>query len=134
MSQDSRINQVVYSMEVIKQQLEATEGEIQSISLILQDLITSTEFLKNIGRVEGVSLIPLGRGLYVDGEIKNRERVTVSIGSSAYKKTSVTDALAILEERKKDASEALENARKSEDELQKKYVQLEDYLNKIYKK
>jgi prefoldin alpha subunit len=134
MSQDSKIDQIVYSMELIRQQLEETEDQIQSISLMLQDLMTSIDFLKNIGKVEGVSLIPLGRGLYVEGEIKNKARVTVSIGSGSYKKTSVSGALSILEERRKEAAGALDNARNSQYELQTKYAQLEEYLNRIYKK
>jgi prefoldin alpha subunit len=134
MTQDSKIDQIVYSMEVIRQQLEETEEQIQSVALILQDLAATTEFLRNIGKVEGDSLIPIGRGLYVEGEVKNKEKVVVSIGSNTYKKSTVADALQILEERKNEAARALENGRNSENDLQKRYAQLEDYLNKVYKK
>lgn len=134
MAQDSKVNQIVYSMEVIRQQLEETEGQIQSVSMILQDIISSSEFLKNIGKVNETSLIPIGRGLYVEAELKDNKRVTVSIGSGAYKKTSVNEAIAILDDRKNDAAKALDDARRAEDELQKRYAQLEDYLNKVYKK
>lgn len=134
MSQDAKIDQVVYSMELIRQQLEETEGQIQSVALILQDLATTIDFLRNIRKAEGDSLIPVGRGVYVDGQIKDRERVVVSIGSSAYKKATVADALSIMEERRNDAVKALEDNRNLQNELQKRYVQLEEYLNKIYKK
>jgi prefoldin alpha subunit len=134
MSQDAKIDQIVYSMEVIRQQLEEIEGQIQSLALILQDLATSTDFLKNMNMVEGDSLIPIGRGLYIEGEVKNKERVVVSIGSNAYKKSTVEDALSILEERKSDAARALESSRNSENDLQQRYAQLEDYLNRVYKK
>ncbi len=134
MSQDSRIDQVVYSMELIRQQLEETEGQIQSVALILQDLATTIDFLKNLGRVEGDSLIPIGRGVYVEGEIKNKERVIVSLGSSAYKKARIEDALSIMEERRNEAVKALENNRNMENELHRRYAQLEEYLNRIYKK
>jgi prefoldin alpha subunit len=134
MSQDAKIDQIVYSMEVIRQQLEEIEGQIQSLALILQDLATSTEFLKNMKEVEGDSLIPIGRGLYIEGEVKNKERVVVSIGSNAYKKATIEDALNILEERKNDAAKALESSRNSENDLQQRYAQLEDYLNRISRK
>ncbi len=134
MSQDAKIDQIVYSMEVIRQQLEEIEGQIQSLAMILQDLATSTDFLKNLNLVEGDSLIPIGRGLYIEGEVKNKERVVVSIGSNAYKKSTVEDALSILEERKSDAAKALESSRNSENDLQQRYAQLEDYLNRVYKK
>lgn len=134
MTQDAKIDQIVYSMEVIRQQMEEIEGQIQSLALILQDLAASTEFLKNMGRIEGDSLIPIRRGLYIEGEVKNKERVVVSIGSSAYKKATVEDALSILEERKSDAARALESSRTSESDLQQRYAQLEEYLNKVYKK
>ncbi len=134
MSQDVKVDQIVYSMEVIRQQLEEIEGQIQSLALILQDLATSTDFLKNISEVEGNSLIPIGRGLYIEGEVKNKERVVVSIGSNAYKKATVADALSILEERKNDAARAMESSRNSENDLQQRYAQLEDYLNRVYKK
>jgi prefoldin alpha subunit len=134
MSQDAKIDQIVYSMEVIRQQLEEIEGQIQSLALILQDLATSTDFLKNMKMVEGDSLIPIGRGLYIEGEVKNKERVVVSIGSSAYKKATIEDAMNILEERKNDAAKALESSRNSENDLQQRYAQLEDYLNRISRK
>ncbi|MCL5408170.1 MAG: prefoldin subunit alpha [Candidatus Thermoplasmatota archaeon] len=134
MTQDAKIDQIVYSMEVIRQQLEEIEGQIQSLAVILQDLVSTTDFLKNMSQVEGDSLIPIGRGLYIEGEVKNKERVVVNIGSNAYKKATVKDALSILEERKNDAAKALESSRKSEEDLQQRYAQLEDYLNKVYKK
>ena len=134
MTQDAKVDQIVYSMEVIRQQLEEIEGQIQSLAVILQDLATSTDFLKNMSKIEGDSLIPIGRGIYIEGEVKNKERVVVNIGSSAYKKATVEDALSILEERKNDAAKALESSRNSEGELQQRYAQLEDYLNRVYKK
>jgi prefoldin alpha subunit len=134
MTQDAKVDQIVYSMEVIRQQLEEIEGQIQSLAVILQDLATSTDFLKNMSKIEGDSLIPIGRGLYIEGEVKNKERVVVNIGSGAYKKATVEDALSILEERKNDAAKALESSRNSEGELQQRYAQLEDYLNRVYKK
>lgn len=134
MAQDSKIDQIVYSMEVIRQQLDEIEGQIQSLAMILQDLATSTEFLKKMNGIQGDSLIPIGRGLYIEGEVKNKERVVVSIGSNAYKKATIEDALGILEERKSDAAKALESSRNSESELQQRYAQLEDYLNRISRK
>lgn len=134
MTQDAKIDQIVYSMEVIRQQLEEIEGQIQSLAVILQDLATTTDFLKNIKGVEGESLIPIGRGLYIEAEVKNKDRVVVNIGSNAYKKATIEDALSILEERKNDAARALESSRNSENDLQKRYAQLEEYLNRVYKK
>lgn len=134
MTQDSRVDQVVYSMELIRQRLEEIEAQIQSIALMLQDLATSIDFLRNLSKVEGDSLIPIGRGVYVEGEIKNKERVVVNIGSSTYKKTTVSDALQILDEKRDEAVKAMENSRNTETDLQKRYAQLEDYLNRIYKK
>ncbi|MCL4447213.1 MAG: prefoldin subunit alpha [Thermoplasmatales archaeon] len=134
MTQDAKIDQIVYSMELIRQQLEEIEGQIQSLAVILQDLTTTTDFLKNISRVEGESLIPIGRGLYIEGEVKNKERVVVNIGSNAYKKATIEDALSILDERKNDAAKAIESSRNSENDLQQRYAQLEDYLNRVYKK
>ena len=134
MSQDSKVDQIIYSMEVIKQQLEEIEGQEQSLSMILQDLMTTIEFVRNISKAEGVSLIPIGRGLYVEAEVKNRERVLVDIGASTYKKTGVEDALAVLNDRLNEVSSALESARNTETSLQKRYTQLEDYINRVYKK
>ncbi len=134
MTQDSKVDQIVYSMEVIRQQLDEIEGQIQSLALVIQDLAVTIDFLKNISKVEGNSLIPIGRGLYVEAEVKNKDRVVVSIGSGAYKKSSVEDAIGILEERRSDAAKALENSRKTESDLQQRYSQLEEYLNRVYKK
>ncbi|MGC8644672.1 MAG: prefoldin subunit alpha [Thermoplasmata archaeon] len=134
MSQESRINEVAYSMEVIREQIEEIEQRNQSLSQLLQDLIVTSDFLRNIGKVEGDSLIPIGRGLYVEAEIKNRERVLVSLGSGAYKKATVEDALKIIEERRNDVTRAIERNSDLENDLQRRYSQLEEYINTLYKK
>ncbi|MEM0073848.1 MAG: prefoldin subunit alpha [Thermoplasmatales archaeon] len=134
MSQDSRINEIAYSMEVIREQIEEIEERNKSLTQLLQDLLVTLEFLKNIDKVEGISMIPIGRGLYVEAEIKNRERVLVSLGSNAYEKATVSDALKIIEERRNDVTNAIEKNSNLEADLQRRYTQLEEYLNNLSKK
>ncbi|MEM1995915.1 MAG: prefoldin subunit alpha [Thermoplasmatales archaeon] len=134
MSQDSRINEIAYSMEVIREQIEEIEERNRSLTQLLQDLLVTLEFLKNIDKVEGISMIPIGRGLYVEAEIKNRERVLVSLGSNAYEKATVSDALKIIEERRNDVTNAIEKNSNLEADLQRRYTQLEEYLNNLSKK
>ncbi len=134
MTDDSKLDQIAYSMEILKQQMGEVRDQEQSLALVLQDILNSLNFLRNISGVEGDSLIPIGRGLYVVGDIKDKDRVMVDIGTGAYKKTKVDDALSILEDRRVEISKALENARKSEEEIQRRYLQLEDYLNRVYQK
>ncbi|MEM3941025.1 MAG: prefoldin subunit alpha, partial [Thermoplasmatales archaeon] len=119
MSQDSRINEIAYSMEVIREQIEEIEERNKSLTQLLQDLLVTLEFLKNIDKVEGISMIPIGRGLYVEAEIKNRERVLVSLGSNAYEKATVSDALKIIEERRNDVTNAIEKNSNLEADLQR---------------
>ncbi|MGC8547256.1 MAG: prefoldin subunit alpha [Thermoplasmata archaeon] len=134
MTQDDKINQIVYSMEILKQQLEEVQDQEQSLSVILQEILSSLNFLRNIGKIEGESLIPIGRGIYVEGTLTNKNKVLVDIGSGAFKKTSIEDAIKILEDRREEITGAIENARKSEEEIQRRYLQLDDYLNRIYQK
>lgn len=134
MTQDDKINQIVYSMEILKQQLEEVQDQEQSLSIVLQEILSSLNFLRNIEKVEGESLIPIGRGIYVEGTLTNKNKVLVDIGSGAFKKTSIEEAIKILEDRRVEITGAIENARKSEEEIQRRYLQLEDYLNRMYQK
>jgi len=134
MTQDDKINQIVYSMEILKQQLEEVQDQEQSLSIVLQEILSSLNFLRNIEKVEGESLIPIGRGIYVEGTLTNKNNVLVDIGSGAFKKTSIEEAIKILEDRRGEITGAIENARKSEEEIQRRYLQLEDYLNRMYQK
>jgi prefoldin alpha subunit len=134
MTQDDKINQIVYSMEILKQQLEEVQDQEQSLSIVLQEILSSLNFLRNIEKVEGESLIPIGRGIYVEGTLTNKNKVLVDIGSGAFKKTSIEEAIKILEDRRGEITGAIENARKSEEEIQRRYLQLEDYLNRMYQK
>jgi len=74
MTQDDKINQIVYSMEILKQQLEEVQDQEQSLSIVLQEILSSLNFLRNIEKVEGESLIPIGRGIYVEGTLTNKTR------------------------------------------------------------
>jgi len=134
LSQESKINEIAYTMEVIKEQIEDIEQRNQSLAQLLQDLTVTLDFLRNIGKVEGNSLIPIGRGLYVEAEIKNREKVLVNLGSGAYKKASISDAIKIIEERKKDVTKAIEKNSNLEADLGRRYEELEEYLGTLYKK
>jgi len=134
LSQESKINEIAYTMEVIKEQIEDIEQRNQSLAQLLQDLTVTLDFLRNIGKVEGNSLIPIGRGLYVEAEIKNRERVLVNLGSGAYKKASISDAIKIIEERKNDVTKAIEKNSNLEADLGRRYEELEEYLGTLYKK
>lgn len=134
MTQEDKINQIVYSMELLKQQLEEVQDQEQSLSVILQEILSSLNFLRNIDKVEGESLIPIGRGIFVEGVLSDKNRIMVDIGSGAFKKTSVPEAIKILEERRQEITNAIDNARKSEEEIQRRYLQLNDYLNRVYQK
>ncbi len=134
MTSDDRINQIAYSMEILRQQLEDVQEQEQSLSEILEEILNSLTFLRNISKVEGESLIPIGRGIYVEATLTNKEKVLVDIGSGAFKKTTVAEAIEILEDRRKEITTAIENARKSEEQIQTRYAQLNDYLNRIYQK
>lgn len=134
MTQDERVNEILYNMELLKQQLEELETQEEALNLAYQDLLTSLSFIRDIDKVTEKNLIPIGRGLYVEGEIKNKGKFYVDIGSGIMKKTDTTEAKKILEDKLKDIQTSLQRIAKAEDEIKSRYSQLELSLERRTKK
>jgi len=72
MSQDDRVNEIIYTMEILRQQLEELEAQEEALNLTYQDILTSLSFIRDINKVSEKSLIPIGKGLYVQGKIVDK--------------------------------------------------------------
>ncbi len=134
MSQDERVNEIIYTMEILRQQLEELEAQEEALNLAYQDIMTSLSFIRDINKVSDKSLIPIGKGLYVQGKIENKDFLYVDIGSGIIKKAGLDESKKILEDRKKDIENSLNRIAKAEDDIKARYAQLELALEKRTKK
>jgi prefoldin, archaeal alpha subunit/eukaryotic subunit 5 len=134
MSQDDRVNEIIYTMEILRQQLEELEAQEETLNLTYQDILTSLSFIRDINKVSEKSLIPIGKGLYVQGKIEDKNFLYVDIGSGIIKKANLDESRKILEERKKDIENSLNRIAKAEEDIKARYAQLELALEKRTKK
>ncbi|MCD6464734.1 prefoldin subunit alpha [Candidatus Woesearchaeota archaeon] len=85
-------------VELLKQQLKDLEVYLQSLDDRLQDLRVMVSALEEFSKVKtpANALIPLVSGVFVDGEIKNLEKVKVNVGAGVVVEKSLPEAIDLL--------------------------------------
>ncbi len=85
-------------VELLKQQLKDLEVYLQSLDDRLQDLRLMVNALEEFSKVKtpANALIPLVSGVFVDGEIKNLEKVKVNVGAGVVVEKSLPEAIDLL--------------------------------------
>ena len=104
---EQEIQRKYMQLQLLKQQLTALLEEKNIIDEKVSELLTTSNALNELGKIKEKEEIwsPLGSGALVRSDIKDKEKVLVSIGSDIAIKETRTNALEILQERLKEIIE-----------------------------
>lgn len=114
MDDQQRLQQMVSELSAYRNQAELLQQQVEALQASLSEL----EVLKNTidsmaGKDSVESLVPIGGGAFMEGEIKNTQDVVMSIGSGIAVKQTADEAKATIdsqsEELKQNLDKTLEN-------------------------
>jgi len=133
MTSEEEINKNLSILEYYKEQLNAVDMQSQLMQAALADYYKAKitiEQLKKTGDKQEV-LIPLGGGTFIDGLIKNTQKILVDIGAGFVTEKKIDDALEKVEERIKKLQKNQEKLITTAQQIQNESAELSKKTQKL---
>ncbi len=111
-------NEVLALLQEEQRKLEALEKEFMQYRYAFEETMKARESLNAIQKAKANEsiMIPLGAGVLVSATIADKESVQTTIAGGVLKRDSIPNALAKLENRKKEAEEQMNRLQKQLEE------------------
>ena len=133
---EQEIQRKYMQLQLLKQQLTALLEEKNIIDEKVSELLTTSNALNELGKIKEKEEIwsPLGSGAFVRSDIKDKEKVLVSIGSDIAIKETRTNALEILQERLKEIIEVDKELSAEIEKFNTQIMKLEPEIQQLIQK
>ena len=110
MADEEELGRLSYELQVQQETGEAIRQQIQSMQSNIVEISSAIEAIRNLKKMEGDALVPLGAGVFISCPKPNPDKVVLSIGASVMASKSPEEAIKVLEERQKKLSDAMGSA------------------------
>ncbi len=107
MADEEELQRLSYELQVQQSNGEAIRQQIQAMQSNIIEIGSAIEAVKNLKKMKGDTLIPLGSGTFISCPKPNPEKVVISIGANLMVQKSPEEAVKMLEERQKKISDAM---------------------------
>ena len=106
---ENQIRELIQTMQLLQQRLEALQQQGNMIQLSLQDLDNSLKALSELESKESghEMMVPIGAGSYVYATVANPGRVLVNLGAGVSMEKSVADSKSVLQSRRTELEKVL---------------------------
>jgi len=110
MADDEELSRLSYELQMQQSNGEAIRQQMQSMQSSIVEIGSAIEAIRNLKKMKGDTLLPLGAGIFISCPKPNPEKIVVSIGANIMVQKAPEDAIKLLEERQKKISEAMGTA------------------------
>ena len=110
MADEEELGRLSYELQVQQETGEAIRQQIQSMQSNIVEISSAIEAIRNLKKMKGDALVPLGAGVFISCPKPNPDKVVLSIGASVMASKSPEEAIKVLEERQKKLSDAMGSA------------------------
>ena len=110
MAVEEELGRLSYELQVQQETGEAIRQQIQSMQSNIVEISSAIEAIRNLKKMKGDALVPLGAGVFISCPKPNPDKVVLSIGASVMASKSPEEAIKVLEERQKKLSDAMGSA------------------------
>ena len=109
MEDQQKLQQILAQLEVYKQQTELYQTQIDAVQASLAEIKILESTLDDISGKDTIeTLVPLGAGSFINAEIKNEDKVIMSLGSGVAVSKTFEEAKATTAEQKKELENTLD--------------------------
>lgn len=108
--EERELEEISNSLQVQQAKGDALRQQIEAMQSSVLELSAAMEALKNLEKVKGDTLVPLGAGVFISCPKPATEKVIMSIGASVMVQKKPEEAIKILVERQKKMTDAVELA------------------------
>ncbi len=132
MDDQQKLQQMVSELSAYRNQAELLQQQVEAIQASLAEL----EVLKNTiddmaGKGSVESLVPIGGGAFMEGEITNTDYVVMSIGAGIAVKQTVDEAKVTIDSQSEELKENLDNTLGSLQQVTDVIAQLQPAAEKL---
>jgi len=129
MTQEEEISKNLQILEYYKEQLNAVDIQAQLMQAALTDYYKAKMTIEQLRKSDEKSeiLMPLGGGTFINGFVKDPQKILVDIGSGLVTEKSIDDAIKKIEER-------IKNLQKNQERLITTAQKLQAESNELSKK
>lgn len=132
MDDQQKLQQMVSELSAYRNQAELLQQQVEAIQASLAEL----EVLKNTiddmaGKGSVESLVPIGGGAFMKGEITNTDYVVMSIGAGIAVKQTVDEAKVTIDSQSEELKENLDNTLGSLQQVTDVIAQLQPAAEKL---
>ena len=122
---EREIQESVIKMRYIEQQVDLLKKNIDKLTNVMIETMTSINALKEMTRLKAdkESKIPLGAGVFVEATLKKQDNVLIEVGEGVIVEKPIKEALEELEKREKEIKENIENFQNSIQQMQNQYLE-----------
>lgn len=110
MGNEEELNRLEGELQAQQARGEAIRRQIQSMQSSSLEIATAIEALKNIKKVKGDTLVPIGAGVHFSCPKPDFERVVMNIGAGIMVQKKPEEALGVLLDRQKKMADATKSA------------------------
>lgn len=132
MEDQQRLQQMVSELAAYRNQAELLQQQVEALQASLGEL----EVLKNTidgmaGKDSVESLVPIGGGAFMEGEIKNTNHVVMSIGAGIAVKQTIDEAKETIDSQSEELRETLDKTLGSLQQVTDVIAQLQPAAEKL---
>ncbi|MCX8174729.1 MAG: prefoldin subunit alpha [Candidatus Micrarchaeota archaeon] len=117
MAEEESIESLSYQIQFQQAKGDAIKKQLQDLQSALVEMGGAIETLKNIKKIKGESLLPIGSGVFISYGKPNTERVLINIGANVLSSKTPEEAVKMLEERQNNVRNAINTAQKDLNEV-----------------
>ncbi len=109
MEDQQKLQQILSQLEVYKQQTELYKTQIDAVQTSLAEIRILESTLDDISGKDTIeTLVPLGAGSFINAEIKNEDKVIMSLGSGVAVSKTFEEAKETTANQKKELEDTLD--------------------------
>ncbi|MEM4554246.1 MAG: prefoldin subunit alpha [Candidatus Anstonellaceae archaeon] len=127
MVDETEVQKLSYQLQLQQSAGEAVRQQIQAIQANIVEIGSVIEAIKNLKKMKGDTLVPLGAGTFLSCPKPNTEKIIISIGANLMVQKSPEEAVKMLEEKQQKLSDALKAAQQDLEQIAKN---IQDLTNK----
>lgn len=125
MEDQQKLQQILSQLEAYKAQIELYQQQVDAVQASIAEVKVLESTLDDIAKKDTVeTLVPIGAGSFIKAEIKNEDKVVMSLGSGVAVTKTFEEAKATAAQQKQDLQDTL-------DKLFKDLQQLTDIVAQL---
>ena len=110
MADEAELDRIANELQIQQAKGEAIRQQMQQMEATALEISSAVDAMQNIRKAKGDTLVPVGAGVFLSCPKPDSERVVINIGANVMVQKKPEEAVRMLEDRKKQVTDAIISA------------------------